>query len=246
MGRTAAIVLLEVPEGVTVRIDLAPPVPAAHGRCGFQGVPPGFHRVEAVGRDLRAQGWVLVTGGETQARTCDASGLLLPTSRYRAAQVAGMRAEGELRLGEYPAPPNERWAELTAPLRPESFPPQLRQDPDGKGSHFLRALEGTHMGEWPSYLEELAWSFLLGHLDLDVSGRKRWTELLSATCGAGELSVGRNPDLFARLAVLLPAQMATLSAEQREPHLVAVRQLGTDLSRCEDAALRQAAAALQL
>lgn len=246
MGRTAAIVLLEVPEGVTVRIDLAPAVPAGHGRCGFQGVPPGFHRVEAVGRDLRAQGWVLVSGGETQARTCDASGLLLPTSRYRAAQVAGMRAEGELRLGEYPSEPNGLWPALTAPLRPETFPPQLRQDPEGKGSHFLRALEGTHGGEWPSYLEELAWSFLLGHLDADGAGRKRWQELFQATCAAGDVSAARNPELFVKLAGLIPAQLSALPPEQREPQLAAARQLATDLARCEDPQVRAAATSLQV
>lgn len=247
MGRSAAIVLLEVPDGATVQVDLAPPVSPAHGRCGFQAVPPGFHRVEARGRDLRAKDWVLVTGGETQVRTCDASGLLLPTSRYRAAQVAGLRAEGELRLGDYPAEPNAVWPALTAPLAPESFPPQLRSDPPGKGSHFLRALEGTHGGEWPAYLQELAWAFLAGHLDQDPAGRARWRELVEATCGAGGLSATRNLDLFQRVGTLLPAQLTALpsAAEEREPLLAAARRLGADLQATGEAGLQAAARALQ-
>lgn len=226
-----AIVLLEVPDGGEVRIDLAPFVAAPGGRCGFQGMPEGFHRLEARGRDLRVQGWVFVQSNETQVRTCDqASGHLLATSRYRAAQVAGLRAEGELRLNEYPAEPNGCWRALIAPLTAEGFPPAVRSDPPGKGSQFLRALEGTHGGEWSSYLQELAWCFLAGHLDQDAAAKRRWRELFESTCGAGPLSASRNADLFLRVAELFPAQLSCLGDEERQPLAGNLAKLAADLT----------------
>lgn len=236
-----AIVLLEVPEGGEVRIDLAPFVPAPGGRCGFQGMPEGFHRIEVRGRDLKVHGWVFVQSNETQVRTCDqASGHLLATSRYRAAQVAGLRAEGELRLNEYPAEANACWRALVSPLASEGFPPAVRSDPPGKGSQFLRALEGTHGGEWGSFLQELAWSFLAGHLDQDAGAARRWRELFECTCAAGPLSATRNAELFLRVAELLPAQLSCLAEAERADLSGNLARLAADLAAAEDPALAAA------
>jgi hypothetical protein len=230
--RKNTVVLLDVPRG-TARIDLGQ-TPTQEGFRGFSGVPDGLHRVEASDGRLRLSTWLFVDGGETAVRAADpAVASLVEADGFRAAQYMGLKAEGGLdqSLVPYPTAPNTMWSRLVAPLKRETFPPELRQDPQGKGTRLERALEGTHKGEPDSFLEELAWSWLAGHVDGEQAARGRWEELVDAVHACGPRTPARNEEMFVKLVDLLIAQREALPEGTTPPG--GVQQLVDSLVACE-------------
>ncbi|MGE0709657.1 MAG: hypothetical protein AB7N76_24085 [Planctomycetota bacterium] len=209
---TARVVILDVPEGTRVDLNLLQGA-VIPGFLGFQHVAPGVHRFALTLPDgRRLSRWIKLAPGEVEVLTA-AGEALVPAGTGTWTQTQRQALAGELDDRLEPFTTMIAWERLTAPLALVPFPPAVYEVQDPPPANPVAQLFANHDGQGEAVLAEVAFSFLLGVLDGDRRGSARWRDLLQVLYGLPPGVVEQAPGSFAWLVDLLLDQHRQLPAK---------------------------------
>jgi uncharacterized tellurite resistance protein B-like protein len=203
------VVILDAPTNM-VGVNLLQ-VSVLEGFHGFKSVEPGLHRFAVVLPDgSDASHWVRLLPGEVEVLAF-ANGSLRPADSPRWTETQRLALSGRMDQALEPFPVHLPWRTLTHPLLGVPFPPKLFSVPDPLPAHRLENAFMNHEGSAGGLLAEVAFTFLLGLLDLNDQARGRWVYLVQALYHCGESLPKQAPTTFTWVVELLIAQQSQLS-----------------------------------